>query len=287
MEIALSLVFAFCAMIFWGIGDSLIQKTTRRIGNLETLAYIGVFSTIMLLPVAIPEFHLLADSRNLLLVLALGLVTFIAALLNFESLKQGKLSVVDVVLEFELPVTIALGFFFFGERLSLVQTGIIVLIFVGIVLIAAKSFRHFVSRIERGVLIALVGAVFMGMVNFLIATTAKTVSPIMAVWANGLIFTSICLVVMIRREGLYKFINNGRQFKWLIIAMGFADTLAWMSYSFSVLKQKISLITAITESYPAVAMFIGVYFNKERIRWHQYLGALLALTASFLLAITI
>jgi drug/metabolite transporter (DMT)-like permease len=287
MEAALSLVFAFSAMVFWGIGDSLIQKTTRKIGDMETLAYIGALCTLMLLPVALPEIHLLSDSRNFLLVLALGIVTFIAAMFNFESLKQGKLSVVDVVLEFELPVTIALGFFFFGERLSLVQLGIILLIFVGIVLIAARSFSHFAKKIERGVFLALIGSTFMGVVNFLTATTAKTVSPIMAVWADGLIFTSICFVVILKREGFSKFISNGIKFKWLILAMGVFDTLAWMSYSFSVLKQKISLITAITESYPAVAMIIGVYFNNEKIRWHQYLGAVLALSASFLLAMTV
>ena len=48
----LPLLFAFGAMLFWGIGDFLIQRVTRKVGNIEALAWIGIIGTIGLLPFA-------------------------------------------------------------------------------------------------------------------------------------------------------------------------------------------------------------------------------------------
>jgi len=60
--------------------------------------------------------------------------------------------------------------------------------------------------------------------------------------------------------------------------------LAWLFYILATLKNEISITTAITESFPAIAIFLGAWFNKEKINWHQWLGAGIALGASFALA---
>ena len=69
--------------------------------------------------------------------------------------------------------------------------------------------------------------------------------------------------------------------------MGIIDTLAWVFYAFAIVKYEISITTAITESYPAIALFLGLWFNRERIDWHQYLGAALAIISSVILALSI
>ena len=206
---------------------------------------------------------------------------------NFEALKKGKLAVVDVILELELPITIILGFLIFKETLSIIQFSIIFFIFIGIILMATKSFSHWKQKLERGVILAIIAAVGMGFINFLTAASSKQISPLMAVWVPWLIFTIFCFIVIFRREGISNFIKNGIRFKWLILFMGIFDTFAWLFYAFAVLKNKIAIITAITESYPAIAMFLGLIVNKEKIRLHQFAGAILALIASIVLAITI
>ena len=55
-------------------------------------------------------------------------------------------------------------------------------------------------------------------------------------------------------------------------------------YAYSVQDYEISIITAIAGGYPAIAMLLGLWFNKESINWYQYVGAGLALVASFVLA---
>src|SRR3989344_8118184 len=129
MIFELSILFAFGAMLCWGIGDFLIQRSVRKIGDIEALAFIGIIGGVLLIPFIIGESDLLFSYSNLLLLILLGVITFIVALFNFEALKVGKLSVIDVVLELELPVTIILSFIFFKERLTGMQFLIIFLIF--------------------------------------------------------------------------------------------------------------------------------------------------------------
>ncbi len=285
MIFEISFIFAFIAMLCWGFGDFFIQKTTRKIGDVETLAFIGIIGSVGLIPFIFKDFNLLFSVSNLLLLGVLGIITFVGALFNFEALKEGKLSIIDVILELELPVTVILGFLFLQESLSYIQIILIGFIFLGIILMATKSFSKLKTKLERGFIFAIIAAIGMGFINFLTGVSSKTISPIMAIWVPWTIVSIFCLIYIWKREGFVKFVKNGIKFKYIVLTMGIFDTLAWLFYSFAVSKNEISLITAITESYPAIAMFMGVWLNKEKIRWYQYLGAIIALILSFILAI--
>ncbi len=50
MNIEYSIILAFVAMLFGGVGDFFIQRNVRKIGNLESLAYIGIIGALGLLP---------------------------------------------------------------------------------------------------------------------------------------------------------------------------------------------------------------------------------------------
>lgn len=286
MFIEASLIFAFLAMIFWGFGDFFIQRSSRKIGNVESLLFIGIIGLIGLLPLVWNDIPALFEWQNILLIGFLGVLTFVAGLLDFEALKEGKLSVIEVVLEIELPITILLGLVFFGESLSGIQWAIISLIFIGIVMMAIKEHHLKNPRLflEKGVLIALVGSIGMGGINFLTAASSRQVSPIMAIWGPALVFSVLCFFVILKREGFGKTFSNLKKFKWLILGMGIFDTAAWTTYAFATYNEELAIITAITESYPALGLFLGLKFNKEKIGWHQYVGAVLAIIASIALA---
>jgi len=69
--------------------------------------------------------------------------------------------------------------------------------------------------------------------------------------------------------------------------MGAFDTAAWFFYAIALSSYSIGIITAITESYPVIALVLAVLINKEKITPHQYAGAILAILASILLAMTL
>ncbi len=139
----------------------------RKVGDVEALAFIGIIGGILLLPFVIYEKGLIFTLPNLLLLLVLGVITFVVALFNFEALKKGKLAVVDVILELELPVTVVLSYIFFKEKLSGIQFFIIAFIFIGLILMALKTFKKdFWKGFEKGLLLAVITALGIGLVNF-------------------------------------------------------------------------------------------------------------------------
>lgn len=289
MSFELSILAAFAAMFCWGIGDFLIQKVTRKTGNIETLAFIGLIGSLGLFPFVLGDLPLLFSTSNLVFLSFVGLMIFVFAVIDFEALKKGKLSVVEVILTVELPITVIFGFLFFKETLSTLQLVMILLVFVGIILIATRSFfkSNPFKSLEKGVLIALAAAIGTALINFLTAFGSKQISPLLIIWFPWVVFTIISLVLIWRREGFQTLFKNAKQFKKPIIAMGLIDTAAWVFYATALLKNKLAVTTAITESYVAIALILGVLVNKEKILAYQYIGAAIALTASIMLAFLI
>lgn len=284
-----SILAAFGAMLFWGVGDFLIQRSARKVGDMETLAFIGIIGALGLFPFVLPELPSLFTVQNMALLAFAGMITFVASVLDFEALKEGKLSIIEVLLEIELPITAILGFLFFKETLSFIQLATIFLIFVGIVLISVDSFsigRHF-RRFEKGVLLALLTAVGMALMNFVTALGSKQISPIMIIWAPWAFVALASLLFIGRREGFGNLFRNGLKFERLVVGMGIIDTIAWLLYATALAKNELAITTAITESYPAIGIFLGVWVNKEKILPHQYAGAFLALLASVALVLTV
>jgi len=107
-----AIILAFAAMICWGIEDFLAQKSARKIGDIESLAVIMILGAIIFTPFIIKDFNIFTK-QTLIILGIVAVIHFLEGIFYFESLKQGKLSIVDVVFEFELPITVGLGIFFF------------------------------------------------------------------------------------------------------------------------------------------------------------------------------
>ncbi|MDZ4230023.1 MAG: EamA family transporter, partial [Candidatus Veblenbacteria bacterium] len=120
----LGILAALGALLSWGFGDFSIQRATRAFGDVRTLIFIGLAGIIGLFPFVYDEIvPLLADRGRMLLLVVTGLVVFVAAILDFEALKQGKIAVIEPVLAFELPVAVALSTVFLSEQLTPMQLG--------------------------------------------------------------------------------------------------------------------------------------------------------------------
>ncbi len=283
--VSLSVLAAFGAMFCWAFGDFFIQRTVRRVGSVETLFWVGLFGVVALLPAVFGELAQLSAADLTVLMAVLGIVSLVVALLNFEALREGKLAVVDVLFEIELPVTVLLGVFFLGEILLPVHWIMIGAIFLGILLVSAESVSkdHLLPKFEKGAVLGIVGALGMGVLNYLTALGSRAISPAMAIWAPALVFTLACVLILIYQK---RFFQLGTDFqknaKW-IVATSVVDTMAWLLFAIALVDGAVSITTAITEAYPALAMMLGVALNKEKIVTHQYAGALLAIIASIYL----
>ncbi len=204
----IALIAAIAATLSWGLGDFFIQRSTRKIGVVESLFIIGIIGSIGLFPFVAQDLHLLFEPSSALLLLVLGVITYVFAITNFAAYKVGKLSVVEVILEVELPITVGLGILFFGERLTFLQTALMILIFVGIILMAMKklSLTLFHGGVEKGFLLAAISAFGMGFINFLTAAASKNITAVMAIWVPWIIFTLICGVLLVKQKKLQKLV---------------------------------------------------------------------------------
>src|SRR6266481_5761923 len=270
----ISIFAAIGAMLSWGFGDFIIQKGIKKIGDMEVLAWIGVFGSIGLIPFVWRDLSVVLERSNFLILLFLGVITFIISIINFEALKRGKLSIVEVILEIELPVAVLLGLFFFHEVLSPLQILLVGLVFIGIVLIALEpqgiKKKHF---FEKGVFLAIITAIGYGVIDFLTAVGAKTVSPLLTIWFTWATFTLICLIYLTWVGRMRNFFQDAGRYKKLIFDMGTIDTLAWIFFAFAVQNSELAVTVAISESFPAIALILGVIVNKEKVVRHQYAGA--------------
>lgn len=107
--IVIGVLLALGAALFWGIGDFLIQKTTRRVGDWETLFLISLIGSIILAPFVYSSLGAALSNRSdLFLLLFIGAVQFIEALINFEAYRRGKIAVIEPILSLEIPIVAVL-----------------------------------------------------------------------------------------------------------------------------------------------------------------------------------
>ena len=68
------------------------------------------------------------------------------------------------------------------------------------------------------------------------------------------------------------------------MGVGLIDNGAWLAYSYSTLYIPITIATSISESYIALAALLGLVFNGEKLRRHQFIGLFLAIISAVILA---
>ncbi len=281
------ILFAVGALIFWGFGDFFIQRATREIGIWKSLFFISLTAVVILLPFIQGEIgEVLNNPKGLSFLLMAGVAIFAAALLIFESMKVGKLAIIEPILSLELPVAVTLGVFLAHENLNLVQLILIGVVFIGVVLAMTKhhTHLHYHKRIfERGVLYAFFGAMIMGATNFLIGISSQETSALLTIWFTSLMIAVFCFIYFVIKGRVKSLAGDLKKHIKAITSSSVLDNAAWISYAFATTYIPISIATTISESYIALAVGLGILVNKEKVNWHQIVGIVLAV--SFLVSL--
>ncbi|MBI4170371.1 MAG: DMT family transporter [Candidatus Aenigmarchaeota archaeon] len=288
MGLELGIAFAFGALVAWGIGDFLIQRTTRKVGDWETLFVVTAFGVLLLSPFVYKDFATLIsfEDNTFFILLALSVVILMAALLDFEALRKGKLAVVEPVLALEVPVTAFIAFILIREAIDMLQVFFVALLLIGIVLVSLKS-HHLVRKkwLERGVLLAVVGAVFMGAANFLVGFASRITNPLLTNWFLNVFLMLISLFYLMTNRRTRKLVRDFSLNRKLLLTMSVFDNAAWIFIAFAATIIPITIAFAISESYVVISALLGLIVNRELLMHHQKLGIALALSGSVALSI--
>lgn len=287
MNEKLSLLFAFGAMLCWGFGDFILQRTVKKIGDIETIAIVGIVGGIGMFPFVVNDLHLIFSSvRNFLLLSASSIIVTLLSVILLESFKRGKLSVVEIIVSMELPLTILLGVLFLKDILSIPQLIFVGMLFVGVILSSVDFAKikkdHF---FEKGALLAAISALMSVSFNFVTAMSSQEITPLLAVWVPWVVSAFFACIYIAKKGRSKSFIKDMWKFRNLVLIAGIIDTLAWIFFALAVSGKELSIITAITESYVGLAVFLGLKLNREKMTKLQYVGAISALAASFIVAL--
>jgi len=275
----LGILFAFIALISWGFGDFFIQKTTRVVGSWKALFFIGIVGLIGLFPFVKNDLVSL-NSANILLLGLLGVVVIFAALFDFEALRQGKIAIVEPIIGLELPITVGLSIAIANESLSFLQLFLVGIVFVGIILAITAHHTHlqYHKRIfERGAILAGIGAIGMALTNFLVGVSSQGISPLITIWFAHSLLAVVCGVYILYKGEFKNLIYDFKKYPKPIIGQSILDNVAWVSFAKATTYIPIAIATTISESYIALAVLLGLFVNREKLRTHQIVGVTLAI----------
>lgn len=276
------IILSLSVMIFWGVGDFLIHKSSRRFGVWEVLFLICGFSTIVLFPFVLGSISSI-KSENILGISLLSILVLFTSLFVFLALKTGKLSVIDSLFAFEVPLTAMLAFFILGEYLSTLEMILASFVVVGLLLVSFKKISK-KELFEKGTFIALVAALFMGFQNFYVGVTARTIDPLLVIWITHLFAFIVALIYLGYNGRIKQTLKIFSINKKLALSLAFVDNAAWICYAYAASIAPIAVVVAISESYIAIAVLLGVIINKERLNLHQTIGIILAISAAVMLS---
>lgn len=282
------IVFSLLALVGWGFGDFFIQRTVRKTSVSAAICYIGLFAGVTLLPFVWKDIPRVWESKeNLILLGGLAFLTLVCAVIEFIAFGEGKIAVLEPVLSSELPLTVILGVAILGETLTLPQAALMIAVFIGITLVVTVQAGHLKHRhvlLERGTLLALTCVVGLAVGNVLVAMASRNLSPLLTIWST-FFFIGIATFIYIVLSGKFgKFVSDFRKHKTLVVSEGFFDTLGWVAFGYATTYTSLAVATTISESYVLLAIGLGIFFNKERLKVHQIVGLPIALGAILLFA---
>jgi len=287
----LGLLFAFTALFSWAIGDFYIQQGTRRLGNWETLFLIGVFGFVGLLPFVRSDLPaVFSDAKIVGFFLMLSVITLFGALFLFEGVKRGKLAVIEPIFGLELPFVVAFSIFLGGEELSFKIYILIALIFIGLLFTAVKEIKHLHLHrtiLEKGAIYAVIGAIIMGLMDYLTGVGSRAVSPFVTIWFVHSFLAIFCFIYLLLRNRVSSMINRVKESPLMALSFAFFDNSAWVFYGLAMTILPIAITTAITESYLAIMVILGIFVNHEKIEKHQFFGITLVIISVIALSLTI
>lgn len=290
---SIGVIAALVALVSWGFGDFFIQRTARKIGSMEALFFICLFGAVLLAPFAWTDVRFfLHNFHIMILLLVTVIISFLAAIIDFEAMRRGKLAVIEPVMSSELVFIIAISIIFLGEHINYEQIGLIILVGLGILLVVIrhepKHWWQWLKKrkaIERGVVLAVAGAVAMALSTVLTGLSSRETNPISSIWFVFTLMAVICLLYFLARREFKNVLHTARANWRVVLAESFFDTISWLAYAVAVRYLPVSIAVAITESYVALAAMLGIIFNGEKFQRHQKIGIVVTLVATIVLAV--
>ena len=99
----------------------------------------------------------------------------------------------------------------------------------------------------------------------------------MTIWFTHSLLAVVCTIYLIYKNDFKNIISDFRTNTKIIFSQSILDNVAWISFAIATTYISISITTAISESYVTLAVLLGIFINREKLRLHQIIGVVLTI----------
>ena len=289
----LTVTLGLLGALLYGAADFAGGFAAKRLHTLVVTGFVAVVGLIVMGSVSLA----MSDQWSVESVIYGGIsgVTGLAAIgLLYACLARGPMSILSpttAILSALVPMTWG---FAIGEQLSFWAYPALALALVAVVLVGIVPDESAVRPTVSALLMAIGSGVLIG-AFYIFIDLAPDDSGITSLVANRLVQTVLVLAILlvfIPLRGTRALVKNpgeatmpwGR-LVWVMVAGGVFDAVANIAVLFGLRVGEIAVVSVLTALYPAGTIALASILLHERIQKVQWVGLVLALTASGMLAV--
>lgn len=267
------MIFGFGAALAWGVGDLGAALVARRVGSFATVVLVQLagLAAILIVAVAIGATWT-GRGTDVALLVANGVIVAVAYVLHYRALELGPVALVSPLTSAYAVLPIALAWIVLGEDIHAGFAIGALLAIVGVVLVTAdpRQFGEAATMRRDGLPYAIGAMVLFGAATFVLAVVSRHAGWLSTV-ALGRVLTVVALspVVVARRPPV---LAAGRGVAVAGLVVGVADILGIMSFSRGAEVAAISLVAAVSATFPLIPFVGGLVLLRERPALSQAVG---------------
>jgi drug/metabolite transporter (DMT)-like permease len=285
-------IFGLGAALGWGLADLFAAVSGRRIGSWATVVIAQLSSALLIgLVFLLARPGDLGDLGNVAgVVIANAFLAAAAYATLYRALELGPIAVVSPLLASYAVIPVLLAVVLLGESLSPLQvTGVTVTI-VGAILTSTDlaALRAGTHRMPKSLPWVVASTILFGVATYILGWAAREAGWLPTLWLSrtttALLFALGAVVVRVRRGRAFERPVPRASLR-LPLALGAVDVLGTMSYVRGAEFGLLSIVTAVSATYPLIPVFGGVRLFGERPSPNQYAGVAMVIAGLILLAI--
>lgn len=283
------MIFGLGAAFGWGLADLFAALSGRRIGAWATVVLAQIASAVVIGVVLLVVRPDLSGFGAVAPWLIPNSVLAAAAYLTlYRALELGPVAVVSPVLASYavIPVLLAVGLL--GETLSGLQVAGVAVTIVGAVLTSTdlRALRAGTHRMPPGLPWAAVSAVLFGIATYTVGWASQRAGWLPSLWVArttaAAILALAAIAIGVRRGHIFR-APIARSAAIIAVALGVVDLTGTMSYARGAEVGLVSIVTAVSATYPLIPVFGGVRLFGERPSPGQYAGVAMVIAGLLLL----
>jgi uncharacterized membrane protein len=282
-------IYGLGAAIFWGIADLFAAFSGRRVGVAATVLLSQVAAAVAITVVVLASGHGLDEVDEVASwLIPVAAVTAVAYVTLYRALELGPIALVSPLLASYAVIPVLLAVIFLDESLGAVEiTGAAVTIGGAVVTSAdVRSLRRGTRVPAAALPWALASTVLFGTAAYAVAWSARRVGWLTSLWlvrtSTALLFVIAAVVAIAVRRPALRGRLSARSVA-LCALVGLADLAGTISYSRGAEVGLVSIVTAVSATYPLIPVFGGIALLDERPAVNHYIGVAMVIAGLLLL----